>query len=205
MKKLPIFVVNHRIVVLKTFLGKVRKYFDCLRYNISGEAIETKESINLRSEINLLIGRVELYVSESNTSDVYHYRAPPVVGGYAQTIPLIQNIFCLTSYRIQPQTLYDVIERAISDYTDDKPYALIRTINPLYWITVLIQRIAQLPFVLLNASGFNGNKIALSTAGRLVTLFINLVLGAITALSGVVTIFAALGKVDLLTSLVTFK
>jgi hypothetical protein len=196
MKKLPIYIVKKRIRVLESFLELSRNYFGSLQASSFGGSSETNASLAYRSQLNALISSVESYVRQSDTTDTYLYRAPPVVGGYAQNISVIQNIFSLHSNQISPLVLFDVLERSIADYSNDINYAWIRTFNPIYWIGVFIHYLASFPFKLLTSVGFNGEKAKHSLLGKVIMLLINVVGALITALSGVVTILAAINRLE---------
>jgi hypothetical protein len=196
MKKLPIYSVKKRIRILENFLELGRIYFRSLQGSSLGGSSETSASLAYRSQINELIGNVEFYVGESDTTDTYLYIAPPVIGGYKQHIPLIQNIFSLHSYQISPLVLFDVLERSIADYRYDITYAWIRTFNPIYWIGSLIHYLAIAPFKLLTTAGFNGERAQHSIAGKVIMLLINVVGALIAALSGLVTILPVINKME---------
>ena len=196
MKKLTVFSVIKRIAMLETFLLLSQGYFNSLVVSSFGESAETNVSMDFRSQLNGLVGKVEYYVSESDTSDTYHYRAAPVAGGYQQNVPLIQNIFALQQNRISPLLLFDTIERAIADYQDDVQYAWIRTFNPFFWISVAIHQLVILPFKLLSTSGFDGEKAQHSYVGKFIMLCLNTTLYLITVLSGIATILGAVNKLD---------
>jgi hypothetical protein len=196
MKKLTIFTVKRRIEILERFLLLSHEYFNSLVGSSFGESAETNTSLAIRSQLNGLVGKVEFFVSESDTTDNFHYRAAPVAGGYQQNVPLIQNIFALQTNRISPLILFDTIERAITDYKDDITYAWIRTFNPVYWISVLIHRLIDLPFKLLSSSGFDGARVQHSLVGKIISLILNFIFSSIAALSGIATILASINKID---------
>jgi len=196
MKKLPILSVKQRISDLEIFLSLTKNYFDTINTDSYGGYSESPQSMLIRSQINSMVGKIELFVHESNTTDVFHYRAAPVAGGYTQNIPLLQNVFSLVAYRIPPITLFDVVERVIADYQDDITYAWIRTFNPFYWISLVIHELVVLPFKLLSSSGFNGEKAQHSYIGKIVMLLLNAALYLITFLSGVATILGSVNKLD---------
>lgn len=201
MRKLSIYSVKKRIHVLEKFLELSRNYFGSLQGSSLGGSSETSASLAYRSQLNELIGNVEFYVSESDTTDTYLYRAAPVAGGHTQNVPLIQNIFSLNSNQISPLVLFDVLERSIADYCNDINYAWIRTFNPIYWIGVFIHYLASFPFKLLTSSGFNGEKAKNSLLGKVIMLLINVVGALITGLSGLMTILAAINKMEWVQSL----
>lgn len=202
MKKLTIFSVKNRIESLDIFLQFSREYFNSLNVTSFGGSAETYASLAIRSQLNGIIGKIELYVHESDTTDNYHYRAAPVAGGYQQNVRLIQNIFALHQNQISPLILFDTLERAIADYRDDIPQAWFRTFNPFFWISVFIHKLIVLPFILLSNSGFDGQRIQNSYIGKSIMLILNVVLSLIAALSGIATILGAVNKLDWAVSLI---
>jgi len=114
-----------------------------------------------------MVQNIEFYVSQSDTSDSYQYRASLVAGGYIQNIPLIQNIFSLVDHKISYLPLIDILERSLSDYRNDIPSAWVRTFNPFYWLGLLISAIVNIPFKLLTSSGFKGENISQTLFGKL--------------------------------------
>ena len=167
MKKFAILTVHKRIREIEVFLVLVSDYFNSLSRDNFGNASENPISIKLRSQINAMVQNIEFYVSQSDTSDSYQYRASLVAGGYIQNIPLIQNIFSLVDHKISYLPLIDILERSLSDYRNDIPSAWVRTFNPFYWLGLLISAIVNIPFKLLTSSGFKGENISQTLFGKL--------------------------------------
>lgn len=188
MKKLPIFTVKKIIKELEKFIALTNKYFDSLKRDGFGHAVETSESLIFRSQINSMVSSIEEYVSYSDTRDEFLYRAPPLAGGYTQNVPLIQNIFNLTNNQISYLQLVDVLERALSDYKNDVTKSWIRTFSPFYWLGILITLITKIPFDILNAAGFNGEKIKKSYIGAAISKLISASLWLVTILAGIATL-----------------
>lgn len=130
--------------------------------------IENQQAIETRRQINLLIDKVHFIVMSAGILPVMHYTPPPAVGDLARNIDLIYNIFNLHRFQIEPQYLLDFIDRAIGIYEDDKFNALLRTLNPLFWISLILDYIASLPFKFIGKIGFNQSKVESSVVGRLV-------------------------------------
>jgi len=74
----------------------------------------------------------------------------------------------------------DVIERAIGIYENDRLNALFRTVNPLFWIGLILDYIVSLPFKVIGKVGFNQKKIESLITGRVIkgTLYLIMVLAA---------------------------
>ena len=196
MKKLTIFSVNNRIEVLENFLDLSQRYFSTLVVSHMGETAETETSYQLRSEINALVGRVERYVRQSDTTQIFYQQGGQALGGQQRAIQLIPNIFAIQSHHISPLILFDTIERALADYRNDITYAWIRTFNPFYWFACCIQYVSTLPFQLLTSVGFNGEGAQHSLIGRFIMLVLNSVMYLISALSGISTILGYINTND---------
>jgi hypothetical protein len=79
---------------------------------------------------------------------------------------LVDNIFNLHQLKISPQTLFDYVERAIGVYRDDKVKSLVRTLNPLFWLSIVLDYVSGLPFTVLGALGLNLSKIEDGLVGK---------------------------------------
>jgi len=194
-KQLTIFSVKKRIKTLEEFKVLVIKYFKSRKSHI-GEVYETEESLKYRSEINLLVSKIEQYVFDADISDEYFYTPPPVVGGYAHRLKLLPNIFNLTAFQISLHQVTDILERASAQYQDDITHAKIRTFNPFFWFWLIILKISSIPFALLSSAGFDGDKVRNSFVGKILKLIIE----SVAVTSGLVTILSGLGIMEKLIS-----
>ena len=96
---------------------------------------------------------------------------PPALGG----IIISQNIFMAiikdsTYGGIDKQLILDTIDMTIGECErriNDEFYKLI---NPFYWLLSLIKFIIRIPFLILEASGFNGEKIEENYFGKIIKL-----------------------------------
>ena len=89
-------------------------------------------------------------------------------GGSGGSIDLIQNVFNLHYYLIGYEQVLDMVDRAIGVYESDKSNALLRTLNPLFWISLILDYIVSLPFKFVGKMGFNQSRIESSIVGRIV-------------------------------------
>ncbi|HZF69432.1 hypothetical protein, partial [Sulfuricurvum sp.] len=117
---------------------------------------------------------------------------PPAVGGYAKRVDLIHNIFNLHSFQIPADAVIDIIDRAIGRYEINYKPALIRVINPFYYLGMLFDVIIELPFIALGKVGFNREKAESSVLGKIVkgTLYL------ITVIAAFLTILQLLDFLD---------
>lgn len=205
MRRLPIWELSKRVALLEDFLRLSREYFQLLNFDQFGQSSETPKSLRLRTQLNSMVGRAELYVKESDTPVWLQYQQPAAVGGAYQNINLIESIFYLPSNRIDPQFLIDTVERAIADYTADRFKSKIRAVNPFYWLSVLINAFASAPFALLSSAGFNGRHFQTSTIGMWTSLTMRIVGWLVAFLSGGVTILNAINKMNWVNGVLGFE
>jgi hypothetical protein len=90
----------------------------------------------------------------------------PTSAGYEEGLYLVDNVFNLHQLKISPQSLLDYVERAIGVYRDDKFKSLIRTLNPLFWLSLVLDYISSFPFAILGSLGFNRSKLEDSSFGK---------------------------------------
>lgn len=136
--------------------------------DFSRSYIESEEGAKKRVQINKLVNRVSWVINEAGVSASIYYSPPPISGGFAGHIDLLQNLFNLESYRISPQQIIDIIDRAIGNYEGDRFNAALRVINPLFWFGLLLDYIVSLPFKLIGKMGFSEQKAEGSVLGRII-------------------------------------
>lgn len=202
-KDIPICENLRRKEKLIKFRNLVVEYFDNIEYlGFSGR--EIKENIRasqLRSEINLILYEIHSIIKSAGVSLDMFYSPPPAIGGIAGNIDLVANLFNLNKFRLGPRYSIDVIEKAIGVYQNDKINALIRTINPFYWLIRLLDCIASLPFIILGQVGFNKDRLESSFVGRLFKGFLYL----ITVFAAFLTILEKLNYLEWFKKLVFKK
>lgn len=159
-KRIPIWENRRRIQFLQSFLDDYGKY---LFYLGNGQ----DPSIWRRS-INRNIDEADKILSEAGQCPVVIYTPPPMVGGNAMRINIVQNIFNLDEFEMAPRTVLDYIERATGVYEHDQTKAWLRTVNPFFWLGLAFDGVARLPFVALGKLGFPQSKIETSPLGRFV-------------------------------------
>lgn len=97
----------------------------------------------------------------------------PVVGG-----PVIQQSFFSAILRdmthgskIERQMIKDAINQTIGECEARLSIEKRRLVNPLYWIKEIIVAIIRIPFMLIEASGFDVSKVEDHFLGRLFKIF----------------------------------
>ena len=125
---------------------------------IKRNLIENQKATNIRTEINKNINSISKILLEAGLLIHIVYRFPPATGGGIENIDLLNNIFNLKDYNISLQQVVDIIDRGIGIYSDDKISSIIRLFNPLFWLVRFLDFIVNIPFRLLQKSGFNTQK-----------------------------------------------
>lgn len=193
-KRIFIWEDKKRIDILLNFRKLVIDYFNNIKrlgFGYRGVK-ENKISSQTRVEINQIINKVHSVIVASGINPSMYYSPPPAVGGLAGNIDLVQNIFNLYHFDIEPNFLLDFIDRSIGIYQENLAPSLLRTINPFYWMYLFLEFIAGLPFKLLGIAGFNQAKIEDALIGR----FIKLIFALITVIASFLTILHLLGYLE---------
>ena len=169
---------RNRLRKLNSFRALVIDYFDNSRAEwMVQERIEQPPAQLARVQINRLVDGIHDILYCAGISPVIRYTPPPAVGGHIQKIDILHNIFNLTGYSISSSNLLDYLDRAIGIYEGDKGPAILRTINPFFYLGIVLDWIVRFPFNLIGRAGFNREKIEESIAGRVtkVVLYVSTV------------------------------
>lgn len=159
---------------LNEYQSQVKKYFGLIDYDYSRNIIDNEGSRKIRTYLNRqneLLQKIFLGVGLS--PNVIH-TPPPAIGGLMQRINLIDNLFNLQNYDIEPQELIDFIDQIYGVYERDFLNSIIRTLNPFYWLGRVLEIIASVPFYLLGQIGFNQHKLESSLTGQVIKLLIKI-------------------------------
>ena len=167
--KILIWENNRRLNKLIEFQNLVVEYFNNSGARGMGEGrIETEVSQVARVKINRAMKEVHAIILQSETIPVMNWTPPPVVGGRAADVDLIQNIFNLDGFRIHPNYVLDFIDRAIGVYESNRKSAFWRMFNPFFYPGLVLDTISSLPFIVLGKLGFDRYKAETSVIGRLI-------------------------------------
>jgi|GEM_PF-684161 len=166
-KRMTIFQNLECIRTLKTFRKLVDRYFESVDYGSYGlTVVENSKAREIRSQLNLTSERAKRGLSSAEVSPDISDASRPTEAGKEEGLYLIDNIFNLHELKISPQTLLDYVERAIGVYRDDKFKSLIRTLNPLFWLSVVLDYMSSFPFAILGTLGFNRSKLENGSFGK---------------------------------------
>ncbi len=182
---------RRRVGRLFSFREEVVKYFNNCEF-AAFSVKENQEAQRLRTSINSSIDEIHEMILAAGISPRMTYRASPMAGGYVTDIDVVLNIFNLASYQVSPQTVTDHIERAYGKYRVNQKASTIRLFNPLFYLGLLIDLIAEIPFVILGKLGFNRARAESSLLGRIFKGFFQLCVFVAT----VFTILHYLGYMD---------
>jgi len=152
---------------LKNFNSHVINYFNNIGHSSVGDSWEEETAKVERKEINKLIDKAHSYIIDTGVSTQVINSPAPITGRGSHYADLVLNIFNLINMHIGHRPLLDLIERAIAKYENDNKSAILRTYNPLFWITLFIDWVVSLPFETLGKVGFNQNEIEASFVGKL--------------------------------------
>jgi hypothetical protein len=95
------------------------------------------------------------------------YAPPPAIGGIAARISLLDNVFNLPKLMVPEVMLLDELDRAIGIYRSWLRPLWRKLFNPFYWLGWGLTLIAEVPFRILDAAGYDGTKAEGSTLGKL--------------------------------------
>lgn len=187
-KKIPIWENKKRIKQLEEFRANVITYFNNK---------ENRKAQEMRAKINEKIDKIHYYFDDTKIEPSLVYRAPPAIGGYKESIDLLVNIFNLHQFpEISPQRIVDYIDRLIGVYKSDTVKAFFRTINPLWWIFLLIELIASIPFKILESVGLKREKIETSILGKIIKAIFELIL----VIAALLTVLEKIGCLEMVVS-----
>ncbi len=176
MKDKTIFDNNNSRKSLELFKKLITKYFSTVEYaEFSPDLIDNDKSLPIRDQINKNAGKVKQLLMDADIYPSVTYCPPPAIGGPVVHIDMMENIFNLSRYEIEYQALIDMVDRAYGNYESDIPMAILRTVNPFYWLGKILELIASIPFQLLGSVGFNRKQLEFSFVGKLVKLIIKVV------------------------------
>ena len=167
---------NRRLSKLTSFRNDVVNYFNNCKFDRSEfEVNENEEARRTRIEINTALDEVHEIILAAGINPCLTYQAAPMRGGFITDLDVIMNIFNISSHQITPNIITDQVERAIGIYTKNRRAALFRFFNPFFYLGLIIDLLANLPFVLLGRIGFNRAKAESSLLGRIAKGFFQLV------------------------------
>ena len=166
-KRMTIFQNLECIRTLKKFKRLAERYFENVDYGSYGlTAVEKPKAKAIRSQLNLMLERAKRALSSVEIGPDICDASRATSPEHEEGVYLVENIFHLHQSKISPQTLLDYVERAIGVYRDDKLKSLMRTLNPIFWVGIVLDCISGLPFAILDALGCNRSRMEESSFGK---------------------------------------
>lgn len=194
-KDIPFWQNLYRTGKLKAFKSRVEKYFSGVGYNeFDRTIIDDSETSPIREAINNDLTLIEGYMVDANISPIVIYTPPPMLGGPIQRMNVLDNLFNLQNYDIETQGVIDFIDQAVGVYKNDFAYSVLRVFNPLYWLRIILEFVASIPFAILGAIGIDEKKAEQSYVGRIVKIVIKF-LALIATAAGIWDFLARLNLV----------
>ena len=158
-KNIPIWENARRCNVLVEFRNDVVSYFNnSSARGIGADRTENAEAVQARWRINNILDQTHRIIEAAGIPQTITWTPPPAVGGYVHQIHMILNLFEFARFQIPPGNAVDLIERAIGVYQANRRAALVRTINPFWWLFCGLLWFARIPFVFLGAVGFDAAR-----------------------------------------------
>lgn len=203
-KKITIWENNKRVRLLSEFRELVVTYFNNIKYLGTGYSgvSENEKAREARIKINMILDKMYFVVISAGVNPIMYYTPPPSVGGFTGDIDLFHNIFNLYRFDIEPTKILDFIERAIGIYENNRLNALLRTINPFFWLGLILNYIVSLPFKVIGEIGFDQEKIESSTTGKIIKGIIKSIFYLITFLASFLAVLKYIGYLEKFISLI---
>lgn len=184
---------KRRVQKLLEFRSDVVEYFSNSKYEwMNRDRVENDKSQAARQKLNRALEYTHDVLICSGTGTRIRYTPPAAIGGYIQDLDLVENIFNLQNYQISPNNLLDIIDRAIGIYESDQSSAVIRVLNPFFYLEIFLDWISMVPFKLLAKLGFNQVKAQESFIGKIFKGLVYL----ITALASILTVLQLIDHLD---------
>lgn len=167
-KQMTIFENLKRTRTLVKFKKLVQTYYSNLDRGAFGlENTENLIAKRTRSQLNLMLEKVKGALHSVETYPTAPNERRRAAYEPSGEIDLLENIFSLQQHKMDPQTLVDHVERAIGVYTADRFGASVRTLNPFYWLSILINYAARLPFFIMGGLGLDQDRLEGTALGKL--------------------------------------
>jgi hypothetical protein len=172
---------KRRLNTLQAFRKLVETYFQNTQFTNMGRPIEQQEAADARVQINHMAGDVLESCALVGHSMSLSYTPPPMTGILTpHTVNIIRGLFQFDRLRIPRKVAFDYLDQAIGDYERLKKKTLRQSFNPFYWLWLGLGILLSIPFLLLEAVGFNASKMEESLGGKVFKL-----IGAVAALLAV--------------------
>ena len=172
-QKKTYFRNRYSLKKLKEFQSSVEAYFKIVIKDNRAQMSESEkiELKNLRTKINNLLYVVKQIVIDANVS-----RMTMAYDGHGDTVKVdvLDHIFSL-EFSIHHQSVIDLIEQTIGVYSHDETSSIIRTLNPMFWGIQFMDFFVDIPFHLLQKSGFDMGEMEGSSNYKILKVIIYII------------------------------
>lgn len=151
--RLTIWQVRSRIALLHRFADLFCEYYNGIEFTGFHQAREKAAAVKARGEINPMLPSIRQAMEDAGLNAAFWRRDPPAVGGRSMTFQPLDNLFYLYEYDMDPNRYLDLVHQAIGLYKGESRKALLRTINPFFWLGEAIALVIGAPFRLLTSLG----------------------------------------------------
>jgi len=140
--RLTIIRNRHRVRDLRLFRARVRAYFEQFEYDVQDLPIDWDSVRTARAEIHRMLPRIAQIVraADLGASTAGSMRSPA-----ARAVEILHDIFSPRYAEGEYQEILDVIDMAIGVYDASRYGALLRTVNPFYYVATALRFLAGLP------------------------------------------------------------
>ena len=99
--------------------------------------------------------------AKSRVPTIFTSYPAPAVGGPVLELNLFSAILKDTSHGglVDNQTIFDAISETLGECESKVKSEFLKLINPLYWIKEIIELILRIPFMIIEATGFDIGKV----------------------------------------------
>ena len=161
------------------------------------EATKHKDYQAVRAQVAQRVPRAKRIADRLGLLGVYESYPMPAVGGPVIPVTIFDAILYDPTYDGVPeQLIVDALNQTLGACQHRVAAELRHLINPIYWVKELLVFIIRIPFIIIEASGFDVSKVEDHFLGRAVKLFEIIVLIAIL-------VWLGLSKEELRQALVT--
>ena len=160
------------------------RYFNNSRIGFGGGRVEESAAKEAKRDLNRLRDEIHSIILNSEMDPSFSWTRPAAAGGNDTEIDLIENLFNLDQFDIGPSNVLGIIDKTIGQHDSNRKSAFIRTLNPFFYIEVVLDTISDLPFIFVGLFGFNRKKIRTSAIGRPIKaiLYLTTIIAALLAI-----------------------
>ncbi len=182
--KILIWENKRRLNKLREFRSLMIRYFNNSRIGFGGGRVEESAAKEAKRDLNRLREEIHSIILNSEMDPSFSWTRPAAAGGDDMEIDLIENLFNLDQFDIGPSNVLGIIDKTIGQHDSNRKSAFIRTLNPFFYIGVVLDTISDLPFIFVGLFGFNRKKIRTSAIGRPIKaiLYLTTIIAALLAI-----------------------